>query len=378
MFIPAKNAIQPAKIKIIGVGGAGGNAVNRMISYGFIGVDFITANTDAQILSASNAMQKIQLGKNIASGLGVGGNPDKGKKSAEESKEEIKELIEGTDMLFITAGMGGGTGTGASPVIAEIAKELGILTVAIVTKPFHFEGKKRMSQAQNGIDQLKEIVDTTLVIPNEKLAEISESSTPLINVFEEADNILYKAAKGISDIIITPGLINRDFADVETVMSFRGDAVIGMGYAKGDSRGASAAQIALDCPILEDASVEGAAAMLVTITGPANLSMGDISECMSVIRERTGEDTEVIFGAIIDETLEEEIRLTIVATGINKSIEKVIENTEALDLFNPKSDDTKSKENIVVDNDNSDLAYRRLKAKQSDLDTPAFLRRAID
>ena len=307
-----------------------------------------------------------------------GGNPDKGKKSAEESKEEIKELIEGTDMLFITAGMGGGTGTGASPVIAEIAKELGILTVAIVTKPFHFEGKRRMNQAQNGIDQLKEIVDTTLVIPNEKLAEISEASTPLINVFEEADNILYKAAKGISDIIITPGLINRDFADVETVMSFRGDAVIGMGYAKGESRGASAAQIALDCPILEDASVEGAAAMLVTITGPANLSMGDISECMNVIRERTGEETEVIFGAIIDEALEEELRLTIVATGINKTTEKVIENTEALDLFNPKSDDSKSKEDIVIDNDNSDLAYRRLKAKQSDLDTPAFLRRAID
>ncbi len=378
MFIPAKNAIQPAKIKIIGVGGAGGNAVNRMISYGFNGVDFITANTDAQILSVSKATQRIQLGKNIANGLGVGGNPDKGKKSAEESKEEIKELIEGTDMLFITAGMGGGTGTGASPVIAEIAKELGILTVAIVTKPFHFEGKRRMNQAQNGIDQLKEIVDTTLVIPNEKLAEISEASTPLINVFEEADNILYKAAKGISDIIITPGLINRDFADVETVMSFRGDAVIGMGYAKGESRGASAAQIALDCPILEDASVEGAAAMLVTITGPANLSMGDISECMNVIRERTGEETEVIFGAIIDETLEEEIRLTIVATGINKSTEKVIENTEALDLFNPKSEDNKVKENIVVDNNNSELAYRRLKAKQSDLDTPAFLRRAID
>ena len=378
MFIPAKNAIQPAKIKIIGVGGAGGNAVNRMISYGFNGVDFITANTDAQILSVSKATQRIQLGKNIASGLGVGGNPDKGKKSAEESKEEIKELIEGTDMLFITAGMGGGTGTGASPVIAEIAKELGILTVAIVTKPFHFEGKRRMNQAQNGIDQLKEIVDTTLVIPNEKLAEISEASTPLINVFEEADNILYKAAKGISDIIITPGLINRDFADVETVMSFRGDAVIGMGYAKGESRGASAAQIALDCPILEDASVEGAAAMLVTITGPANLSMGDISECMNVIRERTGEETEVIFGAIIDEALEEELRLTIVATGINKTTEKVIENTEALDLFNPKSDDSKSKEDIVIDNDNSDLAYRRLKAKQSDLDTPAFLRRAID
>ncbi len=378
MFIPAKNAIQPAKIKIIGVGGAGNNAVNRMISYGFTGVDFITANTDAQILSVSKATQRIQLGKNIANGLGVGGNPDKGKKSAEESKEEIKELLEGTDMLFITAGMGGGTGTGASPVIAEIAKELGILTVAIITKPFHFEGKRRMNQAQNGIDQLKEIVDTTLVIPNEKLAEISESSTPLINVFEDADNVLYQAARGISDIIITPGLINRDFADVETVMSFRGDSVIGMGYAKGESRGASAAQIALDCPILEDASVEGAAAMLVTITGPANLSMGDISECMNVIRERTGEETEVIFGAIIDETLEEELRLTIVATGINKTTEPIIENTEALDLFNTKSDNTKSKENIVVDNDNSELAYRRLKAKQSDLDTPAFLRRAID
>ncbi len=378
MFIPVKDAIQPARIKIIGVGGAGGNAVNRMISYGFKGVDFVAANTDLQILSVSKASQRIQLGKSVASGLGVGGNPDKGKKSAEESKDEIKEYLEGTDMLFITAGMGGGTGTGASPVIAEVAKELGILTVAIITKPFHFEGKRRMKQAQEGIDLLKDMADTTLIIPNEKLVEISEGSTPLTKVFEEADNILYKAAKGISDIIITPGLINRDFADVQTVMSFRGDAVIGMGYAKGESRGASAAQIALDCPILEDSSVEGASAMLATITGPSNLSISDINESMEVIRERTGEETEVIFGAIIDENLDDEIKITLVATGINRDREPVLENTEALDLFNAKTDSIKNDEHIIFDNDNPDMGYKRSKAKSSDLDTPAFLRRAID
>lgn len=378
MFIPVKDAIQPAKIKIIGVGGAGGNAVNRMISYGFSGVDFIAANTDQQILSVSKASQKIQLGQNTASGLGVGGNPDKGKKAAEESKDEIRESLEGTDMLFITAGMGGGTGTGASPVIAEVAKEMGILTVAIITKPFHFEGKRRMKQAKEGIMLIKDIADTALIIPNERLVEISESSTPLTNVFEEADNILYKAARGISDIIITPGLINRDFADVQTVMSFRGDAVIGMGYAKGEARGASAAQIALDCPILEDGSVEGASAMLVTITGPHNLSIGDINESMGVIRERTGDDTEVIFGAIIDENLEDEVRITVVATGINTGKEQMLENTEALDLFETKSDIVKREENIIIDDSNPEMGYRRSKAKSSDLDTPAFLRRAID
>lgn len=376
MFIPVKEVIQPAKIKIIGVGGAGGNAINRMISYGFTGVDFIAANTDLQILSASSASVKIQLGKNMAKGLGVGGNPDVGKKSAEESKDEIRETLEGADMLFITAGMGGGTGTGASPVIAEIAKEMGILTVAIVTKPFHFEGKRRMNQAHDGIDSLKEIVDTTLIIPNEKLKEISDKATPINSVFESADNILYQGAKGISDIIIKPGLVNRDFADVKTVMSFRGDSVIGMGYAKGESRGASAAQIALDCPILEDSSVEGAAAMLVTITGPKNLSLGDIEESMEVIRNRSGEDTEVIFGAIIDEELNDEVRITVVATGINRKEEKKIENAETLDLFNPSGKD-------VMPLNSSEANYgkfkiKRTQASENDLETPAFLRRAID
>ncbi|MFO8061758.1 MAG: cell division protein FtsZ [bacterium] len=378
MFIPAKDALQPAKIKIIGVGGAGGNAINRMISYDFNGVDYIAANTDQQILSVSSAPTKIQLGKTVASGLGVGGDPEKGKKSAEESKDEIREAIEGADMLFITAGMGGGTGTGAAPIIAELAKEMDILTVAIVTKPFNFEGKKRMNHAQNGISILKDISDTALVIPNEKLKEISEPTTPLTSVFEQADNILYQAAKGISDIIITPGLVNRDFADVKTVMSYRGDAVIGMGYAKGEARGASASQIALDCPILEDSSVEGAGALLVTITGPDNLSISDIEDSMTVIRERAGEDAEMIFGAIIDNNLEDEIRLTVVATGINqKREEKTTENTETLDLFKSKNDPDQ-KENKEEGDIEPAYQYKRTKAREDDLDTPTFLRRAID
>jgi len=371
MFMPIKDAVQPAKIKIMGVGGAGGNAINRMISYGFAGVDFIAVNTDLQILSVSQAEKKIQIGKSIAKGLGVGGNPEVGRKAADEAKDEIKNIIEGTDMLFITAGMGGGTGTGASPIIAEIAKELGVLVISIVTKPFQFEGKKRMKQAREGIELLKTVSDTTLIIPNERLNNICDKSTPLINVFEEADNILYQAAKGISDIIITPGLINRDFADVKTVMSYRGDAVIGTGEAKGESKGASAAQIALDCPILEDSSIEGASALLVSIAGPKNLSIGDINEAMTIITERAGEDAEVLFGAINNENLDDEIRLTIVATGINKEKqEKTSENIEALGLFEAS--------NNTETLSNNTLELKRTQIKKDDIDTPTYLRRAID
>ncbi len=369
--MPVQDAIQPAKIKIMGVGGAGGNAINRMIDYGFKGVDFIAVNTDLQILSVSKADKKIQIGKQIAKGLGVGGNPEVGRKSAEESKDEIRTAIEGADMLFITAGMGGGTGTGASPIIAELAKELGILVISIVTKPFSFEGKKRMKQAKEGIGLLKDISDTTLVIPNEKLKDISDSSTPLTSVFQEADNILYQAAKGISDIIITPGFINRDFADVRTVMSYRGDAIIGTGYAKGESKGASAAQIALECPILEDSSVEGATGLLATITGPRNLSIGDVSEAMEIIKERTGEDTDVLFGAIYDDNLEDEIKITIVATGINREKQEEDTKVESLDLFTKENKDK-------TESIKEEVALKRVQANKDDIDIPAYLRRAVD
>lgn len=382
MFQLKNDAIQPARIKVIGVGGAGGNAVNRMISYGFAGVDFIAVNTDLQMLSLSKAPQRVQIGKGISRGLGGGGNPEVGRKSAEENKDEIKELIEGTDLLFITAGMGGATGTGASPIIAEIAKEMNILTVAVVTKPFMFEGKKRMNQAGEGIQHLKEIVDTMLVIPNEKLKNISDDSTPLNSVFESADNVLYQAVKGISDIIITPGLINRDFADVKTVMSYRGDAVIGVGAAKGEERGASAAQIALECPILEDSSIEGASAILVTVAGPSNLSMKDMDSAMEIIRSRTGEDIEILLGAVLDENLQNELRITIVATGIRKNMEKRAENAERIELFMDKekqkeqsASQTKQDEQFSTYNN---VGIKRIQASEDDLEQPAFLRRAID
>ncbi|MDD3804477.1 MAG: cell division protein FtsZ [bacterium] len=376
MFIPVQESIQPARIKVVGVGGAGGNAINRMISYGFSGVDFISINTDQQILSVSKAPVKIQIGKNISRGLGGGGNPDVGKKSAEESKDEIREAIEGADMLFITAGMGGATGTGASPIVAEIAKELGILTIAIVTKPFEFEGKKRINSASNGIISLKEAVDTMLVIPNEKLKNISDKTTPLNQLFEAADNVLYHAAKGISDIIIRPGFVNRDFADVRSVMTCRGDAVIGVGSAKGDDKGASAAQIALDCPILEDSSIEGASAMLVTLTGPSNMAYGDIEDAMAIIRKRAGENTDINWGASFDDALDNEIRITIVATGIerDKQNSQPQHKAETLELFeNSAKKESKKKEEIL-----SALDVKRTLVQDNDIEKPAYIRRASD
>jgi len=377
MFIPVQESIQPAKIKVVGVGGAGGNAINRMISYGFSGVDFISINTDQQILSVSKAPVKIQIGKNISRGLGGGGNPEVGKKSAEESKDEIREAIEGADMLFITAGMGGATGTGASPIVAEIAKELGILTIAIVTKPFKFEGDKRINSAANGILSLKETVDTMLVIPNEKLKNISDRRTPLNQLFEAADNVLYQAARGISDIIIKPGFVNRDFADVKAVMTYRGDAVIGVGSAKGDDRGASAAQIALDCPILEDSSIEGASAMLVTITGPSNLAYGDIEDAMDIIRKKAGANTDLNWGAVFDDELENEIRITIVATGISRNKPAPAQNkAEALELFSASQPKDESKGEEIL----SAVNVRRtvVQVPDNDLEKPAFMRRASD
>ncbi|MGE3063190.1 MAG: cell division protein FtsZ [bacterium] len=376
MFIPVQETIQPAKIKIVGVGGAGGNAINRMISYGFTGVDFISINTDQQILSRSEASVKIQIGKNISRGLGGGGNPDVGKKSAEESRDEIREAIEGADMLFITAGMGGATGTGASPIVAEIAKELGILTIAIVTKPFNFEGNKRINSASGGILSLKEAVDTMLVIPNEKLKNISDRTTPLNKLFEAADTVLYQAAKGISDIIIRPGFVNRDFADVKAVMTCRGDAVIGVGSAKGEDKGASAAQIALDCPILEDSSIEGASAMLVTLTGPSNMAYGDIEDAMEIIRKRAGGNTDINWGAAFDDAFEDELRITIVATGISRDKQAVQtqQKADVLELFGSqnKKEDKKNEEILAA------VSVKRITVPENDLDKPAYQRRASD
>lgn len=371
MFMPVNDQIQPAKIKVLGIGGAGGNAVNRMINYKFTGVDFISINTDLQILSLSKAPTKIQIGRSIAKGLGGGGDPEIGKKAAEENKDDIKKVLEGSDLVFITAGMGGATGTGASPVVAEIAKELGILTIAIVTRPFLFEGKKRNEAADIGIRKLKEIVDTMIVVPNEKLKMICDRSTPLNMLFESADNVLYQATKGISDIITRAGYINRDFADVKSIMSHRGDAIIGVGSAKGDDKGASAAQIALDCPILEDASIDKASAILLSITGPERLAWGDVEDAIEIIKKRTNNnDINLTWGVIYDNNIEDEVRITIVATGINGNVDKKPEKAEALELF-PENRDVK-------ENFEDKFTVKRNYSKEEDIEKPAFLRRASD
>ena len=268
---------QIATIKVIGVGGGGNNAVNRMIEHGVQGVEFIAANTDAQALNLSKADIKLQIGAKLTRGLGAGGNPEVGKKAAEESKEQIEEVVQGADMIFVTAGMGGGTGTGAAPVIAKVAKDLGVLTVGVVTRPFSFEGKKRATQAANGITAMKEAVDTLIVIPNDRLLEIVDKSTPMLEAFKEADNVLRQGVQGISDLIAVPGLINLDFADVKTIMSNQGSALMGIGIASGENRASEAAKKAISSPLLET-SIDGAQGVLLNITGGVNLSLYEVQK----------------------------------------------------------------------------------------------------
>jgi cell division protein FtsZ len=339
-----------AIMKVVGVGGAGGNAIDRMISSNLAGVEFVATNTDAQALERSLAQQKVQIGSNITQGLGAGANPEIGRRAIEEDRELIVTALTGADMVFITAGMGGGTGTGASPIIAEIAKDQGALTVAVVTKPFEFEGRKRMGQADEGLCQLKEQVDTLIVIPNQRLLDIVEKTTPLLDAFRMADEVLLHATRGISDLVTIPGLINLDFADVKTIMSEMGDALMGTGSAGGEARAREAAQEAISSPLLEDISIDGALGLLVNITGDKDLSLYEVNEAVSVIYEAAGQDANVIFGAVIDERSEDEIRVTVIATGLNKE----------------KSHDVKRPESRVVD---------FLNPKLSRLDRPAFLRR---
>jgi len=303
-----------ARIKVIGVGGGGGNAVNRMIASGVTGVEFITANTDAQALQNSMAETKLQLGEKLTRGLGAGANPEIGKKAAEESREALMNALKGADMVFVTAGMGGGTGTGAAPVIAEIAKECGALTVAVVTRPFTFEGPKRARQAEQGIAALREKVDTLIVIPNDRLLEIVDKKTPMIEAFRHADNVLRQGVQGISDLIQRPGLINLDFADVKTIMSERGSALMGVGVASGENRAAEAAKRAIMSPLLET-SIEGARGILMNITGGVNLSLYEVNEAADIVIAHSDPDVNMIFGAIIDENLNDEIIVTVIATG---------------------------------------------------------------
>jgi cell division protein FtsZ len=304
-----------ARIKVVGVGGGGGNAVNTMISAGLPGVEFIAANTDAQALRSNLSPLKVQLGEKITKGLGAGANPQVGRKAAEEDMERIREHLTGADMVFITAGMGGGTGTGGAPVVARLAKELGALTVGVVTKPFLFEGKKRMKQAEDGMRELKDCVDTLIAIPNQRLLSIAGRNMPILETFKKADDVLLQAVRGISDLITVHGLINLDFADVRTIMSEMGMAMMGAAISAGENRAIEAAQHAISSPLLEDVSIKGARGVLINITGGPTLSLHEVNEAATLIQEEADDDANIIFGAVIDEHMGDEVRITVIATG---------------------------------------------------------------
>lgn len=365
-----------AKIVVIGVGGGGNNAVNRMIEDELNGVDFVAVNTDIQALQSSKASVKIQIGEKLTRGLGAGADPDVGLRAAEESKEELTQAIKDADMIFVTAGMGGGTGTGAAPVISQITKELGILTVGVVTKPFEFEGKIRMRNAEMGISELKKYVDTLIVIPNQKLLSIIDRRTTITDAFKKADEILQQAVQGISDTIYTPGIINLDFADVATVMSNKGIAHIGIGRAKGDNKAEEAAKLAISSPLLET-TIDGARDMLINISGDSNMSMFDASEAIGLIQEATGNEANIIYGQIIDDSLVDELVITVIATGFSKHIDGSKE-VEVLPFL--KSGQTLKSESIYSRQDISKDRMNQIKEQNQDqddqiIDIPPFLQR---
>lgn len=327
MFELEENISIGANIKVVGVGGGGSNAVSTMIESKMNGVEFIVANTDIQALNANKAPTKIQLGLDLTKGLGAGANPDIGRRAAIESYNEIVEKLEGADMVFVTAGMGGGTGTGGAPIVAKIARELGALTIGVVTKPFFFEGKKRSKHADGGLAELKENVDTLIVIPNQKLLSIATEKTPLLETFKKADEVLLQAVKGISDLINIRGLINLDFADIRTVMASKGIAIMGTGSAKGQNRAVEAATAAISSPLLENIRIDGATGIIVNITGGTDLSLLEVNEATMLITEAAHEDAEIIFGAVIDESLGEEVRVTVIATGFAQEDRQMTSDT---------------------------------------------------
>lgn len=313
---------QIAKIKVIGVGGGGCNAVNRMIESGVGGVDFIVANTDLQVLNVSNAETKLQIGKSITEGLGAGANPEVGREAALESKKEIEEALAGADMIFVTCGLGGGTGTGAAPIVAEIAQEQGALTVAIVTKPFKFEGRKRMEQAEVGLEELKKHVDTIIVIPNDRLRDMIDRTTPIVEAFKEVDNVLRRGVQSISDLIAVSGLVNLDFADVKAVMQNRGNAIIGIGIGVGEDRAIEAAKQAVASPLLET-TIDGATDAIINITGGNSLTLFEAEDAAEVVRNAANTDINTIFGAVINENLNDEVIVTVIATGFDDAREQI-------------------------------------------------------
>ncbi len=348
IFELAEDSPPRARLTVIGVGGGGGNAVNNMIAAGMEGVRFVAANTDLQVLDRSKAPRKIQLGVELTRGLGVGGDPELGRKAALEDTDQVSEVVAGSDMVFVTAGMGGGTGTGAAPVVARIAKEAGALTVGVVTKPFPFEGKRRMLQAEAGIDELREAVHTLITIPNQRLLALVGKKTPLRDAFRVADDVLKQAVRGISDLIMVPGLINLDFADVRAIMGEMGGmALMGGGTGHGENRAVEAAQNAISSPLLEESSIQGARGVLINITGGPDLSLHEVDDASSLIHEAAHEDANIIFGSVIDESLEDEVRVTVIATGFN-------------DAYDKKSAETPSHPQTI---------------KEKNLDKPAFMRK---
>jgi cell division protein FtsZ len=375
---------QAAKIKVIGLGGGGGNAVSRMMAAQFTGVDFIVANTDMQALRASPAPVKIQLGAKLTQGLGAGSNPEVGRNAALEDPETVTRLLEGADMVFITAGLGGGTGTGSAPVVASLAKDLGILTIAVVTKPFTFEGRRRMLQAEAGMDALRNVVDTLIAIPNQRLLSVVDRGTPLLEAFKVADTVLQQAVQGISDLILVPGLVNLDFADVRTIMSGMGMAMMGTGVGKGEHRALDAAQKAVASPLLDDTSIEGAKGILINFTGGADLSIHEVEEGARIVQEAAHEEANIIFGAVIDPSLGDEVRMTVIATGFTEKKTQTEPSGKVVDL--PRA--TRQPAAAPAGGGNAAPAWRRRYGENraeiddpladNDYDVPTFLRRSAD
>ncbi len=369
-----EGARQVARIKVIGLGGGGGNAVSRMMASRFTGVDFIVANTDIQALRTSPAPVKLQLGARLTNGLGAGSDPEIGRRAAEEDREQIARILEGADMVFVTAGLGGGTGTGAAPIVAAVARELAILTVAVVTKPFTFEGKKRAQQAEQGVAELRGVVDTLITIPNQRLLSVVERGTPLLEAFKVADSVLHQAVQGISDLILVPGLINLDFADVRTIMAGMGMALMGTGVGRGEHRALDAAQKAVASPLLDETSIEGARGVLINFTGGPDLSIHEVEEAARVVQEAAHEEAHIIFGAVIDEALKDELRLTVIATGFSERKEATGPSSKVVDLAKtprpaPGSQWRRRTAEIRTEGD---------EPAAEDLDVPAFLRRQAD
>lgn len=349
---------QIAKIKVIGVGGGGCNAVNRMIEVGVGGVDFIVANTDLQVLNASKAETKLQIGKNITEGLGAGANPEIGREAALESKKEIEDALAGADMVFVTCGLGGGTGTGAAPIVAEIAQSQGALTVAIVTKPFQFEGRKRMEHAEVGLEELRKHVDTIIVIPNDRLRDMIDRTTPMLEAFREVDNVLRRGVQSISDLIAVSGLVNLDFADVKTVMQNRGNAIIGIGIGVGEDRAVEAARQAVASPLLEN-TIDGATDAIINITGGNSLTLFEAEDAAEVVRNAANTDINTIFGAVINENLNDEVIVTVIATGFDDTRNE---------MNNLEEDSSKAKSSY----------YREEEDDLDNVDIPPFLRNRDD